>query len=201
MFLCEPLVVELLLNAHGVNRGFLRFAMSHFMSAARVFLDVEIQGEAAGRIVIELFSDVVPRTSENFRCLCTGEKGVGKLGRPLHYKGSPFHRVITGFMVAGGDVLRGNGTGGESIYGMYFDDENFERKHDAAGLLSMSNSGPNRNGSQFMITLAPCPWLDNKHVVFGRVVDGMDVVKALEEAGTQSGAMSKKCIIADCGQL
>ena len=171
------------------------------MSAPRVFLDVEIQGEPAGRIVIELFSDVVPRTCENFRCLCTGEKGAGKLGRPLHYKGCPFHRVISNFMVAGGDILRGNGTGGESIYGMHFDDENFEMKHDAPGLLSMSSSGPNRNGSQFMITLVPCPWLDNKHVVFGKVVDGMDVVKALEEAGTQSGAMSKKCIIADCGQL
>ena len=168
---------------------------------SRVFFDIEIDRERAGRIVFELFDDVVPRTCENFRMLCTGERGVGSSGRPLHYKGCRFHRIITKFVITGGDIVRGNGTGGESVYGGYFDDENFTIRHDAAGLLSMANSGPNRNGSQFMITLAPCPWLDNKHVVFGRVIEGMDVVRALEDAGSQSGALSKTCVIEDCGKL
>ena len=171
------------------------------MSRPRVFFDVTIGGQPAGRIVFELYSDIVPKTAENFRCLCTGEKGQGKSGKPLHYKGCKFHRVIPDFMIQGGDFTAGNGTGGESIYGSKFQDENFKEKHTGPGLLSMANAGPNTNGSQFFITTVPCPWLDGKHVVFGKVVEGMDVVKALEKCGSRDGKTSKVCAIADCGQL
>ncbi|MBL9106942.1 MAG: peptidylprolyl isomerase [Myxococcales bacterium] len=166
-----------------------------------VFFDITLDGAPAGRIEFELFADVVPRTAENFRALCTGEKGVGRSGKPLHYKGSAFHRVIKQFMCQGGDFTRGNGTGGESIYGEKFADENFKLKHTEPGLLSMANAGPNTNGSQFFITTVVTSWLDGKHVVFGKVVDGMDVVKAMEAAGSSQGATSKKIVIADCGEL
>ncbi|KAG9393705.1 Cyclophilin-type peptidyl-prolyl cis-trans isomerase [Carpediemonas membranifera] len=165
-----------------------------------VFFDVTIGGQAAGRITFELFADVVPKTAENFRCLCTGEKGVGKSGKPLHYKGSSFHRVIPEFMLQGGDFTRGNGTGGESIYGEKFRDENFKLKN-TVGVLSMANAGPNTNGSQFFITTVACPWLDGKHVVFGKVIDGMDVVKRVEKVGSGSGVTSKPVVISDCGEI
>merc|ERR1711990_575493 len=142
------------------------------MSNPRVFYDVTIGGQNAGRITIELFADKVPKTAENFRALCTGEKGVGKKGKPLHFKGCSFHRVITEFMAQGGDFTAGNGTGGDSIYGPEFADENFICKHTARGDLSMANAGPNTNNSQFFLTFIPCNWLDGKHVVFGKVVDG-----------------------------
>jgi cyclophilin family peptidyl-prolyl cis-trans isomerase len=171
------------------------------MSNPRVFFDINIGGASEGRVVFELFADVTPRTAENFRALCTGEKGVGQSGKPLHYKGSSFHRIITQFMCQGGDFTRGNGTGGESIYGEKFKDENFTLKHEVPGLLSMANAGPHTNGSQFFITTVPTPWLDGKHVVFGKVVEGMDVVKKMESAGSRSGTTSKSVTIADCGQL
>ncbi|MBK1647806.1 peptidylprolyl isomerase [Rhabdochromatium marinum] len=162
----------------------------------RVAMDVSIDGKPAGTIEFELFADRVPKTAENFRVLCTGEQG-----EDLSYAGSPFHRIIPGFMIQGGDFTNGNGTGGRSIYGAKFADENFDLKHSQAGLLSMANSGPNTNGSQFFITVAPTPWLDGRHVVFGEVTDGMDVVKAMEATGSRSGRTSAPVVLEDCRQL
>ncbi len=167
----------------------------------RVALDVSIGDQPAGTITIELFADVVPKTAENFRALCTGEKGKGQSGKDLTYAGSPFHRIIPEFMIQGGDFTRGNGTGGESIYGEKFADENFTLKHTEAGMLSMANAGPNSNGSQFFITVAATPWLDGKHVVFGKVVDGMDVVKAVEAQGSRSGQPKQPVTLTACRQL
>ena len=167
----------------------------------KVFFDITIGEESAGRIVIELRADVVPETAENFRALCTGEKGEGQSGKPMHYKGSTFHRVITDFMCQGGDFTNGNGTGGESIYGAKFADENFQLKHTEPGILSMANAGPGTNGSQFFLTTVATPWLDGKHVVFGSVVEGLDVVRAMEAQGSQSGQTKQSIVITDCGQL
>merc|ERR1712236_12831 len=160
-----------------------------------VFFDISVDNVPLGRVEFELFNDIVPKTAENFRALATGEKGFG-------YKGSIFHRVIPEFMLQGGDFTRGDGTGGKSIYGNKFDDENFTKKHDKVGLLSMANSGKNTNGSQFFITVALTPWLDGKHVVFGEVVKGYnEVVKKVELLGSQSGKTSQKVIIKDSGCL
>jgi peptidylprolyl isomerase len=174
------------------------------MANPKVFFDMTGGGQPAGRVVFELYADTVPKTAENFRALCTGEKGMGQSGKPLHFKGSSFHRVIPGFMCQGGDFTRGNGTGGESIYGAKFADESFAGKagkHTGSGCLSMANAGPNTNGSQFFVCTGNTPHLDGKHVVFGTTVEGYDTIKAIEKVGSQSGATSKPVVIADCGQL
>jgi cyclophilin family peptidyl-prolyl cis-trans isomerase len=168
---------------------------------AKVFFDIAIGKAQPRKVTFELFNDVVPKTAENFRALCTGEKGLGKSGKPMHYKGSILHRVIPQFMCQGGDFTHGTGVGGESIYGMKFQDENFKMRHDRPGLLSMANAGPGTNGSQFFITTVKTPWLDGKHVVFGQVVEGMDVVKAIEAVGSESGNPRERVQIVDCGEL
>ena len=169
----------------------------------KVYFDVQIGEEKKSeRIVMGLFADEVPQTAENFRALCTGEKGKGKSGKPLHYKNSSFHRIIPDFMIQGGDFTNKDGTGGVSIYGERFDDENLTLKHTKPGLLSMANSGPNTNGSQFFITTVPTPHLDGKHVVFGEVEQGMEIVKLLENDPTdENDSPNKACIIADCGLI
>merc|ERR1712188_285075 len=167
-----------------------------------VFFDMTIGGAPAGRIEMTLAADTVPKTAENFRALCTGEKGTGESGKPLSYKGSSFHRVIKDFMIQGGDFTQGNGTGGESIYGEKFADENFKLKHTEPGLLSMANSGPGTNGSQFFITTVATPHLDGKHVVFGKVVEGMELVRQIEECEKGEGDKpAEPIVIADCGQI
>ncbi|CAD6594283.1 MAG: Peptidyl-prolyl cis-trans isomerase [Alectoria sarmentosa] len=172
--------------------------------SSKVYFDLTVNDGPPARIVFQLYSDVVPKTAENFRALCTGEKGFG-------YEGSSFHRIIPGFMLQGGDFTRGNlmvaslfakqGTGGKSIYGEKFHDENFVRKHDRPYLLSMANSGPNTNGSQFFITTVPTPHLNGKHTVFGEVIEGQEFIKAVEGVGSSDGTPSEKVLIAKSGTL
>ncbi|XP_002734227.1 peptidyl-prolyl cis-trans isomerase D-like [Saccoglossus kowalevskii] len=175
--------------------------MAEEIQNPRCFFDVSIDGQKCGRMIFELFADVVPKTAENFRALCTGEKGVGASGVPLHYKQCTFHRIIKSFMIQGGDFTKHDGTGGESIYGEKFEDENFNIKHDIPGLLSCANAGPNTNGSQFFITTVPCPHLDGKHVVFGKLLKGIGVLRRLENVETVQDKPSIACIIEDCGEI
>jgi len=176
------------------TRAFTRSAVRMMAGNPKVFFDMEVGGEEVGRITFELNADVAPKTCENFRQLCTGEPGYG-------YKGSSFHRVIPGFMCQGGDFTNHNGTGGKSIYGDRFPDEDFSLKHEGKGILSMANAGPDTNGSQFFICTVDTPWLDGRHVVFGKVVDGLDVVDTLEGVGSDSGKTSKPVMIMDCGEI
>ena len=172
------------------------------MPNPRCFLDVEIKGQKTGRIVVELFADTVPKTANNFRALCTGEMGRNDNGVLLHYKGSAFHRIIKDFMIQGGDITVGDGSGGSSIYGDRFDDEGFAMKHDTPYLLSMANRGSNTNGSQFFITVAATPHLDGKHVVFGRVLDGIHMVKTMESVPTdRKDRPHDSIVVVDCGEL
>jgi len=165
-----------------------------------VFLEFTGGGEYVGRIECELFKDVVPRTAENFRCLCTGERGVGKKA-PLTFKGSPLHRIIPGFMAQGGDITHGDGTGGESIYGRVFRDEKFHYRHTERGLLSMANAGRNTNSSQFFITFDAQSHLDGKHVIFGKVRKGNDIIDRLEDLGHHTGKPQERVLISDCGEV
>jgi len=160
----------------------------------KCYLDISINDQYTGRILIELRSDVVPMTAENFRCLCTHEKGFG-------FRRSTFHRIIPGFMCQGGDFTKHDGTGGKSIYGKKFEDENFVLKHTGTGILSMANSGPNSNGSQFFLCTEKTDWLDGKHVVFGKVVEGLEILRKMEAVGSESGKTKKKVVIEDCGEL
>jgi len=159
-----------------------------------VFFDIEIGGESAGRVEMGLYGDEVPKTVKNFVELCKADAGEG-------FKSSGFHRIIPGFMCQGGDFTRGDGTGGRSIYGNKFEDENFNIAHNGFGTLSMANAGPNTNGSQFFICVADTPWLDRKHVVFGKITSGAEVIKAMEKVGTQSGRPTAKAVIKDCGVI
>ena len=174
-------------------------------TTARAFLDVSIGGAPAGRLELDLFGDVAPRTVENFRCLCTGERGVGEQGKPLHYEGCTFHRIVASCFCQAGDIIDGTGTGGESIYGLTMEDETFELGHTLPGLLSMANSGPDTSNSQFSIITFPQPQLDGRHVVFGQLVKGFATLTMMEAShDPTSGALGipmQEVVVTACGEL
>ncbi|KAK3218605.1 hypothetical protein Dsin_012575 [Dipteronia sinensis] len=171
------------------------------MANPRVFLDLNIGCQPAGRLVIELFAYSTLITAEKFLALCTSKKGIGKNGKPLHYKGTIFHRVIPSSMFNGGEITEGNGLGGESIYGDSFTDENFVNKHTDPKILSMANTGPETNGSLFLICTVKAEWLDGMNVIFSQVVEGFDVIKTVQKVGFVSGLTSEPVIVTNCGQL
>ena len=172
------------------------------MARSTCWMDISIGGRPEGRITFALYDGQAPRTTQNFLMLCTGEKGIGKTTKkPLHYKHSTFHRVIPGFMVQGGDTTKGDGTGGRSIFGNAFDDETFALRHRGPGILAMANAGPGTNGSQFFVTTRSAPHLDGRHVVFGCVLEGYEVVRAVEACGTASGRPARRAKIAACGSV
>uniref|UniRef100_A0A8D3B281 Peptidyl-prolyl cis-trans isomerase n=3 Tax=Scophthalmus maximus TaxID=52904 RepID=A0A8D3B281_SCOMX len=178
--------------------------IKHFQKLGHrlVYMDIEIAGEAAGRLLFELFTDICPKTSKNFEDLCTGVQGLSQSGFPLCYKGSLFHRVVPGGWVQGGDISpERKGNGGESIYGPTFEDESFAISHSKRGMLGMANKGPHRNGSQFYITLQPTMWMDRTYVAFGQMVEGVDVLKRLEEVPTCNDRPKYECKVTDCGVL
>ncbi|KAM2281155.1 hypothetical protein ACFX1S_041792 [Malus domestica] len=189
------------LNEPNVVKSKLREGNDLEQVTHKVYFDIEINGKPIGRIVMGLFGKTVPKTIENFRALCMGEKGTGTSRKPLHYKGSTFHRIIPSFMIQGGDFTLSDGRGGESIYGDKFADENFKLKHTGPGILSMANAGPDTNGSQFFITTVKTGWLDGRHVVFGKVLSGMDVVSKVEEVGGKDGVPRSKVVITNSGEL
>ena len=166
----------------------------------RVFLEIGIDGASVGKLIIELYADKVPRTAENFRMLCTGEKGVGRSGAKLCYKDCKFHKAVSGYLIQGGDFIAGDGTQNESVYGPRFEDENFSVPHDDKGIVSMANNGRNTNGGQFFITFTQTPWLNGKNVAFGKVVDGLEILDKMEAAGTKSGTPKKAVKIISCGE-
>ncbi|GAX82175.1 hypothetical protein CEUSTIGMA_g9603.t1 [Chlamydomonas eustigma] len=165
----------------------------------KVYMQIKIGSEVVGKMLIGLYGSLVPKTVQNFKALCTGEKGVGQAGKPLHFKGSKFHRVIPEFMAQGGDITMGNGFGGESIYGEKFEDESFKLRHDERGVLAMANAGPGTNGSQFYFLFGPQPHLDGKHVVFGKIEAGFDILRRIESVGTDGGVPTDEVEIIDCG--
>ena len=176
-------------------------SLNSFSNFQKVYLNILIGKKQVGQIVIELYTNTVPITCNNFRSLCSGEKGYTNQGKKLSYKGTRFHRIIPNFMIQGGDIEKDNGEGSVSIYGETFDDENFTIKHDQPGIVSMANRGPNTNGSQFFIITEPQPHLDNKHVAFGKVIEGMEIVNEISSVGSYNGNPLIDVIINDCGSI
>lgn len=201
--ICVPLVLIIVFHVLD-SMGSLRLSsVAGLHHNVHVYLDIKVGEARPRRVEIELFSEHFPKTAENFRALCTGEKGMGQSGKKLHFKGSSFHRIVPGFMGQGGDFTNGDGTGGESIYGRRFDDEwtNGYLSHAAPGLLSMANVGENSNSSQFFFTFGPALHLNRKNVVFGQVTHGVSVIECMEEVGSMSGTPTEEVLIMDCGEL
>lgn len=193
-------VLSLGLLCWGAAAGAQELTLDKAKVTKKCFFDVQIGKEKPQQIVIGVFGEVVPKTADNFMALCRGDKGKTKSGIAMTYQGTKFHRIIPNFMLQGGDFTKGDGTGGESIYGEKFADENFKLKHEGPGVLSMANAGPNTNGSQFFITTVKTTWLDGGHVVFGKVLEGLDVVKKIEAQGSETGKPKVDVTIVKSGE-